>query len=118
MRYLLFVLNNSFPNNTEKLRKLKSQNISKAVSASRTNVTAFPVGQLDISHDRKLKKKKQKLLTGIVLVTFSPGKYEHVECFIPAWRQEQNVRSVNTEEENVTWGWTVIKGNGIMPRRC
>lgn len=89
MRYLLFVLNKSFPNNTEKLRKPKSHNISKAVSASKINMTAFPVGHLDISHDRELRKKKQKLLTGIVLVTFSPGKYEHVECFIPAWRQEQ-----------------------------
>lgn len=74
------------------MRKLKSQNISKAVFACRTNMTAFPVGHLDISHDRDLRKKKQNLLTGIVLMTFSPGKYEHVECFIPAWRQEQKCK--------------------------
>lgn len=91
MRYLLIVLNKSFPNK-EKLRKLKSQNMSKAVSASRSNMTAFPVGHLDISHDRELRKKKQKLLTGIVGVTFSPGKYKHLECFIPAWRQEQRCK--------------------------
>lgn len=92
MRYLLIVLNKSFTNNLEKLRKLKPQNISKAVSASKTNMTAFPVGCLGISHDRELRKKKQKLLTGIVVVTFSPGKYERVECFIPAWRQEQRCK--------------------------
>lgn len=44
-------------------------------------MTAFPVGHLDISHDRELRKKKQKLLTGIVVVTFSPGKCEHGGVF-------------------------------------
>lgn len=92
MRYLLIVLNKSFPNNIEKLRKLKPQNTSEVVSASKTNMAAFSVGHLDINHHRELRKKKQKLLTGIMVVTSSPGKYEHAECFIPAWRQEQRCK--------------------------
>lgn len=76
-------------------------------------MTAFPLGQLNTCHDRELRKKKEKLLTGIA--RRSPGKYKHVECCTLAWGQamKKDVRNISTDgKKRVIWGWTIIKSMG------